>query len=193
MNEADPIERFRASYARAQTSEVFDAARAALATTDARGVPSVRFVLVKRFDARGFCVFTHLGSRKAREMSANPRAALSFHWSSIGEQVRVEGSVEAVAESEADAYFAARPRGSQLGAWASEQSAILASRSELEARVAELELRFAERAVARPPFWGGFRIVPSAIEFWHDRADRLHDRVLYTRSERGWTTALLSP
>jgi len=193
MSEADPIVRFSESYARAQQSESFDAARAALATADASGMPSVRFVLIKRFDARGFVVFTHLGSRKAREMRENPRAALSFHWSTTGEQVRIEGVVEPVSDAEADDYFAARPRGSQLGAWASEQSTILHARTELEARVRELESRFAEREVARPPGWGGLRIVPSSLEFWRDRADRLHDRELYTRAGAGWTTVLLAP
>lgn len=193
MIEGDPIARFRESYARAQQTETFDAARAALATADRGGRPAVRFVLVKRFDARGFVVFTHLGSRKAREMLDNPRAALCFHWSTTGEQVRIEGEVVAASAEEADAYFSERPRGSQIGAWASEQSAALTARSELEERVQAYEARFAGGDVPRPPFWGGLRIVPSSLEFWRDRADRLHDRVLYTRSDGGWTTVVLSP
>ncbi len=193
MSDPDPIARFRASYDRARATEAFDVARAAFATADARGRPSLRFVLVKEFDARGFCVYTHLDSRKARELRANPHGALAFHWASTGEQVRIEGSVELVGAAEADSYFAGRPRGSQLGAWASHQSAPLADRAELAARVAEHMVRFEGQPVPRPPFWGGFRVVPTSLEFWQDRADRLHERVLYTRAEGGWTTALLSP
>jgi pyridoxamine 5'-phosphate oxidase len=193
MAESDPIVRFQESFARASASEVFAAERAALATADAHGKPSVRFVLLKEVDPRGFAFFTNFDSRKGRELAKNPRAALAFHWSSTGEQVRVEGHVERVSESEADAYFATRPRGSQLGAWASQQSAAIASREELEQRVERLEREYAERAIPRPEFWGGFRIVPSAIEFWHDRSDRLHDRILYTRTASGWTLTRLSP
>jgi pyridoxamine 5'-phosphate oxidase len=189
----DPIERFRVTYDRARASESFDASRAAFATADASGAPSVRFVLVKRFDARGFCVFTHLASRKGRELAENPRAALAFHWASLGEQVRIEGAVERLSEAESDDYFASRPRGSQIGAWASEQSAEIGDRSELEARVLELEARFGPGSVTRPPFWGGVRIVPTTIEFWRDRADRLHDRELYTRAGRNWRVSRLSP
>jgi pyridoxamine 5'-phosphate oxidase len=193
MNESDPIVRFRESFARAQASEVFAAERVALATADAQGRPSVRFVLLKEADARGFVFYTNFGSRKATEIRENPRASLAFHWSSTGEQIRVEGSVEVVANEEADAYFASRPRGSQLGAWASRQSAPIESRTALERRVSELERQYEGRAIPRPEFWGGFRIVPTEIEFWHDRSDRLHDRVRYTRTASGWTRTLLSP
>jgi pyridoxamine 5'-phosphate oxidase len=193
MHHDDPIARFAESYARAARSEPFDASRAALATADAQGRPSVRFVLVKEFDANGFVVYTNLESRKARELLVNPQAALAFHWASTGEQVRVEGLVELASAAQADAYFAARPRGSQLGAWASAQSTPIDSRALLETRVAELEAQYHDQPVPRPPFWSGFVIRPSSLEFWHDRADRLHDRFLYTRSEQGLTVARLSP
>lgn len=193
MSDVDPIARFRESYERARALETFDVARVALATADARGRPSVRFVLVKEFDTRGFAVFTHLDSRKARELRENPFAALAFHWESTGEQVRIEGPIEPIADAESDAYFAARPRGSQVGAWASHQSAPIASRQVLEAAVAEVGARYAGVPVPRPPFWGGLRLVPERIEFWLNRDDRLHDRVLYTRSDGTWTARLLSP
>jgi pyridoxamine 5'-phosphate oxidase len=193
MSRVDPIARFAESYTRATATETFDASRAALATSSARGLPSVRFVLVKHWDERGFAFFTNLESRKARELAENPHAALAFHWASIGEQVRVEGPVERVSAADADAYFATRPRGAQLGAWASRQSAEIGARSELELRAAELEAQFAGRAIERPPFWGGFRVAAGSIEFWRDRADRLHDREIFRRSDSGWQRALLSP
>jgi pyridoxamine 5'-phosphate oxidase len=193
MSDLDPIARFRASYERARQSEAFDVARVALATADAQGHPSVRFVLMKQFDARGFEVYTNLDSRKARELGENPWAALAFHWDSTGEQVRIEGPVEPIAAAESDAYFASRPRGNQLGAWASRQSATISGRAELEASVEAVSARFAGQEVTRPPFWGGLRVVPVRIEFWQNRDDRLHDRVLYTRVDGHWTTDLLSP
>ncbi len=193
MNEPDPIVRFRESFARAKAGETFAAERMALATADAEGRPSVRYVLLKEADARGFVFYTNFESRKARELRENPRASLAFHWASTGEQVRVEGRVERVADGEADAYFASRPRGSQLGACASRQSAPIGSREELERRVSELERTYAGQPIPRPAYWGGFRVVPSQIEFWHDRNDRLHDRFLYTRTAGGWTLTLLSP
>jgi pyridoxamine 5'-phosphate oxidase len=193
MIDDDPIARFGRSFARAVASEPFDASRAALATADARGRPSVRFVLVKDIAPEGVVVYTNLQSRKAREVAENPWAALAFHWSTQGEQVRIEGPVEPVSEAEADAYFASRPRGSQLGAWASPQSQPVASREFLEARVAEVEAQYATGRVPRPPFWSGLRIVPQSIEFWYDRPDRLHDRFLYTREAGGWSLSRLSP
>jgi len=193
MQERDPIERFREAFERASACESFDASRAALATADARGRPSVRFVLVKDFDARGFVFYTHEESRKGREMADNPYAALSFHWASVGEQVRVEGPVKRVSDAEADAYFESRPRGSQIGAWASAQSQTIASRAELEQRVAEIAARYGDGKIPRPSTWGGFRIAPTAIEFWYNRDDRLHDRVLYVRAGEGYVRSLLSP
>ena len=193
MSDLDPIARFRASYERARQSETFDVARVALATADAQGRPSVRFVLIKQFDARGFEVYTNLESRKATQLRDNPWGALAFHWDSTGEQVRIEGPVQRIADAESDAYFAARPRGHQLGAWASRQSATIAGRAELEAEVTAVTERFAGRDVPRPPFWGGLRVVPERIEVWQNRTDRLHDRVLYTRADGYWSTRLLSP
>jgi pyridoxamine 5'-phosphate oxidase len=190
----DPIAWFQRSFAKAAQSEPVDATRMALATADASGRPAVRFVLLKQLDARGFTFFTNLGSSKARDMRDNPRAALAFHWPSIGEQIRVQGAIELVTEEESDAYFASRPRGSQLGAWASSQSAAVASRAELDARYAAVQLRFPEGSVVpRPAHWGGLRLVPESIEFWHERRDRLHDRWLFTRDGVAWLRTRLQP
>jgi pyridoxamine 5'-phosphate oxidase len=193
MTTPDPIARFQDCHARAQLTETFDVARAALATSDRRGRPSVRFVLCKEWDERGFVVYTNLDSRKGQEVRENPHAALAFHWSSTGDQVRIEGTIQQVSDAEADRYFQSRPRGSQLGAWASHQSQPISGREELTQRLAEVTRRFEGGAVERPPFWSGFRLVPTSIEFWHDQPDRLHDRLLFTRAEHGWQTALLSP
>jgi pyridoxamine 5'-phosphate oxidase len=191
---SDPWQWFRESFTRAQASETFDASRAALATVDASGRPSVRFVLVKQADERGFCFFTNFTSVKAHDLAEVPRAALAFHWATLGEQVRSEGAIERVSDAESDAYFAARPRGSQLAAWASQQSAPIADRAALEARYAEIERRFAGAArVPRPEFWGGYRLVPERIEFWRDRSDRLHDRWSFTRREHAWSVQRLQP
>jgi pyridoxamine 5'-phosphate oxidase len=156
---------------------------------------AVRFVLLKRVDERGFAFYTNYESRKARELSENPRAALAFHWSSIGVQVRVEGACERLPREDAEAYFATRPRASQLGAWASRQSTPIASRAELEAQLEALDAQYRDRPIPCPPFWGGFLIVPEQIEFWHDRPGRLHHRDLYTRASPSspWTSTLLSP
>ncbi|HEY2732574.1 MAG TPA: pyridoxamine 5'-phosphate oxidase [Polyangiales bacterium] len=192
--EDDPLLWFRSSFERARQGESFDAARAALATTSAHGRPSVRFVLVKQVDALGFVFYTNYDSRKARDLTDNPQAALAFHWASLGEQWRIEGVVTRVSTLESDSYFATRPRGSQLGAWASAQSAPIVSRALLEAKLQDVTERFRTSVtVARPANWGGFRIVPGSIEVWSDRADRLHDRHVFTRDGEAWTRRRLQP
>lgn len=189
----DPIAHFRQVFARAAASEPFDYTACTLATADTDGRPSARIVLLKEVDERGFAFFTNRRSRKAREIAANPQAALCFYYPSLGEQVRVEGFVEEVSGAESDAYFATRPRMSQVGAWASEQSSPLESREALLARCAEVEVRFQGGDIERPPFWGGYRLIPRAIEFWKAGEYRLHDRFLYTRSQAGWLVQRLNP
>lgn len=159
------------------------------------GRPAARTVLLKGFDAHGFVFYTNFNSRKGRQLAGNPQAALLFHWKHIreGVQVKVEGTVEPVSAAEADAYFASRPRGSQIGAWASLQSQPLASRALFEQRVAETEKRFEDVAVTRPPHWSGFRIVPERIEFWYGAQFRLHERQCYERVDGVWTQAMLYP
>jgi len=193
MTQDDPIARFAGEYERAGASEEFEASRCALATADERGRPAVRFVLLKGFDERGFVFFTNFESAKARDLAANPYAEMAFHWHTIGVQVRIQGPVTRVYDDEADAYFASRDRGSQLGAWASPQSAELDRPESLEAAVRETAKRFEGVPVERPPFWGGYRIAPKAIEFWENRDDRLHDRWLYERDGNGWRVVRLCP
>jgi len=164
-----------------------------LATTTPDGRPSARAVLLKGLDERGFVFYTNLESRKSKELFANPHAALCFLWKSLNRQVRIEGIVEMVGDEEADAYFASRPRDSQIGAWASDQSQPLASRAELERRVDEFSRRFGEGEVPRPPYWSGFRVVPQRVEFWQERPSRLHDRILFIREGDAWRRERLFP
>lgn len=165
-----------------------------LATSTPDGYPSARMVLLRGFDTEGFVFYTNYDSRKGRELEANPRAALTFFWPELQRQVRIEGTVSHVTAEESDAYFAGRPRGSQIGAWASQQSQVLPDRTSLERRVEELETLYQDQPVPRPPYWGGYRLLPAVIEFWQGRASRLHDRLRFCRLDTGeWLRERLSP
>lgn len=190
---ADPIAEFRRLFASIADGAPFDPTETSLATADAAGFPSVRTVLLKGVDERGFIFFTNYESRKGRELATNPRAALLWRWPWLELQVRAEGEVERLPAAESDAYFASRPRGHQLSAWASAQSRPIASYAELAAQAAAVEARFAGREVPRPPYWGGFLLRPLAIEFWRSRPNRLHERRRHVLSGGAWTTELLSP
>jgi pyridoxamine 5'-phosphate oxidase len=191
----DPLELFGTWYAEAGKSEPNDPSAMALATVGPDGTPAVRMVLLKDYDADGFVFYTNYESRKGQQLLGHPKAALLFHWKSLRRQVRIEGPISQTTAEEADAYFATRARGSQLGAWASEQSRPLESRFALEKRVAEITARYVVGKVPRPPHWSGFRLQPTLIEFWQDGAFRLHDRLEYRRGAPAepWTTRTLYP
>jgi pyridoxamine 5'-phosphate oxidase len=190
----DPFALFDAWLSEARASELNDYNAVALATVDADGQPSVRMVLLKGHDPRGFVFYTNRESRKAQELGEGSKAALLFHWKSLRRQIRIEGPVSRVDDAESDAYFASRGRDSQLGAWASEQSRPLADRATFEARFEEMRARFEGGDVPRPPHWGGYRVTPQRVEFWLDREHRLHERRVFTRtSEHGWDEGLLFP
>ena len=192
----DPIARFHALLEQAKRipkDALPEPTAFALGTVDATGLPSVRIVLLKGVDQRGFVFYTNFESRKGRELLASHRAAMCFHWQLLETQVRVEGAVEVVSDSEADAYFASRARGSQIGAWASIQSRPMSEPGDLDRRVAEMEERFRDKPVPRPPNWSGFRVVPDRIEFWKNMPSRLHVRHVYSRSGDGWAVTQLYP
>jgi len=189
----EAIERFRGLLAEARGAEIREPTAMTLATAGRTGRPAVRTVLLKGVDERGFTFYTNEHSRKGRALAANPRAALLFFWQPLMRQVNIEGMVEAVDASEADAYWATRPRESQLGSWASDQSQPLAARADYEQRIEQLRAEYADRAIPRPPYWSGYRVVPDRIEFWHEREFRQHDRECYYANDNGWTWTLLNP
>jgi pyridoxamine 5'-phosphate oxidase len=193
MDPLHPITRFKREYAKAAQSEHFDASRCALATVGLDGQPSLRFVLLKGVDETGFRFFTNYGSRKALEIAADPRVALCFHWHTTGQQVRVEGVARRVSTAESELYFHSRPRGSQLGAWASAQSQPVQQWDELSESLQAVESRFSEGVVPLPAFWGGYRVQPTLIEFWRDGDDRMHRREAFTAREDGWSVQRLWP
>jgi pyridoxamine 5'-phosphate oxidase len=191
--DADPVLLFGRWLGEALVAEVHEAHAMTLATATPDGMPSARVVLLRQVDERGFVFYTNYRSRKGRELDANPRAALVFYWPELQRQVRVEGRVELVSDAESDDYFRTRPRDSRLGALASEQSEVIADRDVLEARLRELSARYPGEEVPRPPHWGGYRLVPSALEFWQGRPSRLHDRFRYEREGGTWKHVRLSP
>lgn len=191
--ETDPLPRFQAWLAEARASEPNDPEAMTLATADSRGRPSARMVLLKDADERGFVFYTNLESRKGQELRENPHAALLMHWKSLRRQVRIEGPVSPVDPAEADEYFASRPRGSRIGAWASSQSRPMEGMFVLERRVAEFTAKFGLGEIPRPPHWSGFRLAPERIEFWKDGKFRLHERIIHIREGNTWRLERLFP
>ncbi len=191
--DADPFRQFHLWMEQAIHSGIHEPNAMTLATTTAAGQPSARIVLLKGFDERGFTFFSNFESRKGRELAENPQAALVLFWAELERQVRIEGIVERVSDAKSDEYHASRPRGSQLGAWTSSQSEIIAGREVLEQQLRDFTTRYEGVAVPRPPHWGGYRLLPSAIEFWQGRPNRLHDRLRYRRAQSAWLMERLSP
>jgi pyridoxamine 5'-phosphate oxidase len=189
----DPMDLFHDWFKAAGESGILLPESMSLATADADGAPSVRMVLLKTVDQRGFVFYTNYESRKASDLAANPRAALCFHWAILERQVRVQGTVERISAEESEAYFSSRPRGSRIGAWASRQSAELPARSELEERVRRFEKEYPGNDVPLPPFWGGYLLRPTRLEFWQGKADRLHERLVFSRDGEAWATRRLYP
>lgn len=197
LTEADldpsPFTQFARWFEQALQAEVPEPTGMTLSTVNDVGQPSARVVLLKGFDEHGFVFFTNYDGKKGRDLAANPQAAISFWWSQLQRQVRIEGTVEKLTDAESDEYFATRPLGSQIGAWASEQSKVITGREELQARVQEIEKRFTDGQIPRPPFWGGYRLRPTMVEFWQGRPSRLHDRLRYRLHQGQWMIERLSP
>jgi len=190
---ADPFLQFKYWFEQAISAQLPEPNAMILSTVSAGGTPSSRTVLLKELDNQGFVFFSNYASRKGREIAANPQVCLLFYWAELERQIRIEGPIEKIAEADSDAYFASRPRGSQLGAWASRQSARLNSREELEQVLEGLEQTYLGKDIPRPPHWGGYRVVPEAMEFWQGRPSRLHDRLLYRLQDQTWSISRLSP
>ena len=191
--DGDPVAQFRLWFEEARAAGIPEPNAMTLGTAEKGGRVSCRTVLLKAYDERGFVFFTNYGSRKAAQIAGNPHAALLFPWVSLARQIEIAGTVEKISPAESIAYFLSRPAGSRLGAWVSDQSRVVSSRSVLVAKYEELKRRFADGQIPKPDFWGGYRVVPETIEFWQGGGDRLHDRILYTRRDGAWTRARLSP